>query len=242
MQMTESYSPKSYWEDRLRRRFDLTGVGHIGFGPAYNRWLYASKRRCIEKYFDGVDLHGKSVLDVGCGTGFFVRWYLEKGASVTGIDITETSVARLREQFEAEFFMQDISACDYVPRRKYDVVNMWDVVYHIVDDHSYERVAENLAASMASGGVLLMTDCFNCESDLQIADHVKYRCAKTHTAALARAGFESVELHFLYNLMNRRISIPIVDDWLGALYYWLDGAATRIPANNLALSIWRYQG
>jgi ubiquinone/menaquinone biosynthesis C-methylase UbiE len=53
---------------------------------------------------EGIALAGRHVLDVGCGTGFFTEFYLEHGARVTGLDITEARSMRLRERFpQAEF-------------------------------------------------------------------------------------------------------------------------------------------
>jgi 2-polyprenyl-3-methyl-5-hydroxy-6-metoxy-1,4-benzoquinol methylase len=126
------YDPQRYWETRLSADFSLKAVGHIGFSRGYNTWLYRRKRSCIERCLRDVTLQGRSVLDVGCGTGFFVKWYLEKGAEVCGIDITRTSIEQLSRRFRAEFHTQDISAKNYVPIKRFDIVNMWDVIYHIV--------------------------------------------------------------------------------------------------------------
>src|SRR6266566_775311 len=105
--MTNRYDPRLYWEERLRNHFNSRGVGHIGFSERYNYWLYRRKRECIETALRRVSLIGKDVLDVGCGTGFFVDWYLNKGAQVSGIDITEVSIERLRRDFPGEFRTQD---------------------------------------------------------------------------------------------------------------------------------------
>ena len=43
------------------------------------------------------DLHGRRVLDLGCGFGWFCRWAREHGAAqVVGIDVSENMLARAR--------------------------------------------------------------------------------------------------------------------------------------------------
>lgn len=146
--MNEVYQPKQYWERRLGDRFSLRGVGHIGFSESYNRWLYRRKRRCIESCFIDTNLKGKHVLDIGCGTGFFVEWYLEQRANVRGIDITSISVQRLKQKHQCEFYTQDITDPDYpLHNRDFDIANMWDVVYHIVDPQRFHQAFDNIATS-----------------------------------------------------------------------------------------------
>ena len=43
------------------------------------------------------DLHGRKVLDLGCGYGWFCRWARKAGAAgVLGIDVSEKMLARAR--------------------------------------------------------------------------------------------------------------------------------------------------
>lgn len=45
-------------------------------------------------------LVGKTVLDVGCGTGVLSAWLAQRGADVTGIDVSLASIKRARELAE----------------------------------------------------------------------------------------------------------------------------------------------
>ncbi len=43
------------------------------------------------------DLHGRNVVDLGCGFGWFCRWAREQGAArVLGLDVSENMLARAR--------------------------------------------------------------------------------------------------------------------------------------------------
>jgi len=47
------------------------------------------------------DLHGRNVLDLGCGFGWFCRWARQQGAAhVLGIDVSEKMLARARATSE----------------------------------------------------------------------------------------------------------------------------------------------
>ena len=54
-----------------------------GFSPLFVEWGRGLARRWVDKY----DLHGRSVLEIGCGKGEFLTWMVEAGAGRgTGID------------------------------------------------------------------------------------------------------------------------------------------------------------
>jgi 2-polyprenyl-3-methyl-5-hydroxy-6-metoxy-1,4-benzoquinol methylase len=237
--MTYYSNPKKYWEERLTHNFGLGGVGNIGFAERYNRWLYRRKLRCLQAALRGIRLQGKRVLDVGCGTGFFVEWYLGKGCQVTGIDITEISVNRLRETSPGEFYTRDITAADYQnSKEKFDLVNMWDVIYHIVDKHAYSRALDNISNDLADGGLLLLTDFLGSTSDTRVAPHVLGRCLKTHAMNLQDRGFKLVEVRPLFKFLAKS-NLGRFDNYLGPVYFFLDNFVNNVPTDSVALSVWR---
>lgn len=88
--MSESNTDKvlAYW-DRTASSFDAI---YTGKKPGWARFLDKSLRRDMYQRFDWVmensgDLKGKSVCDLGCGTGRYVIAYAQSGAQrVLGID------------------------------------------------------------------------------------------------------------------------------------------------------------
>lgn len=238
MNPTTIYEPKSYWEERLTQNFSLGGVGHVGFSKRYNHWLYQRKRRCLEEALRGVSLRDKRVLDVGCGTGFFVEWYLQKGCKVTGIDITEISINRLREKFAGDFYVCDITAADYpATKTKFDLVNIWDVIYHVVDDDAYSRALNNITRDLKLDGLLLLTDFLGAAADTRLASHVRGRCLATYKMHLPSKGFQLVQVRPLFKFL----AAPHwrFDNYLGALYYFADNLVRNIPPGSVSLSVWR---
>jgi SAM-dependent methyltransferase len=242
--MNEPFDPKSYWENRLSAEFSLRGVGHISFNEFYNRWMYRKKRYVLWSLFRGVSLRGRSVLDIGCGTGFFVQWYIKRGAAVYGIDIAEVSVANLSKRFkEAEFSVADISSRDYVPPMKFDIVNMWDVIYHQVEDAAFVQTFKNIAQACKQDTPVLCTDQFGGSSDIQVASHVKFRCLQTYKDVLPNLGFKLVKIVPLYGVLNKRYEkLGAYNNHLAPLFFLMDLGMRSISRDNLSVSVWQFSG
>jgi SAM-dependent methyltransferase len=233
------YEPTRYWEDRLTRYFHLGGVGNIGFSERYNQWLYKRKRRCLESALQSIDLQDKRVLDVGCGTGFFVKWYLTRGCNVTGIDITDISINRLQEMLPGEYYRRDITTADYPSAiSKFDIINVWDVLYHVVDDEAHHRALKNIAADLAVGGFLLITDFLGAAVNTSRAPHVRGRCLHTYEAMLVKRGIQLVALRPLYKFLNKS-HFGRFDNYLGSLCYIADSFARKPQRDALCLGIWK---
>ena len=65
---------------------------------------------------------GDSVLDVGCGTGVFLRMCADRGATVSGLDASEGLLALARERVaEADLRLADLQALPY-PDDSFDAV------------------------------------------------------------------------------------------------------------------------
>jgi SAM-dependent methyltransferase len=199
-----SYEPREFWDRRLAGHFDLRGTGETGLPLAYNRACYALRREVLERTLRaaGVTLRGARVLDVGCGTGFFTDFYLGQGADVTGLDIAPTSVERLRQLFpQARFLLADVSEAEIEGR--FDVVNAFDVLYHIVDDARWQRALERLGAAVEPGGVLAVTDAF---ADMGVlAEHNRMRPLPAYARVLEPLGFRLAAPRPTAVLLNREL-------------------------------------
>ena len=199
-----SYQPREFWEQRLSEQFDLRGTGQTGLSLAYNRACYALRREVLTRALEaeGFDPRGRRVLDVGCGTGFFTAYYLARGAALTGIDIAPTSIATLSARHPgAAFILGDVSE---VPLDgTWDLVNAFDVLYHITDDARWERALAHLAAAVAPGGLLLLTDTFAERAGL--AAHNRMRSLARHRAVLEPLGFALRDLKPTHVLLNREL-------------------------------------
>jgi 2-polyprenyl-3-methyl-5-hydroxy-6-metoxy-1,4-benzoquinol methylase len=199
-----AYEPREFWQQRLSEHFDLRGTGESGLSLAFNRACYALRQEVLERALREADagLEGRTVLDVGCGTGFFTAYYLGRGARVTGLDIAPVAVERLAARHpDARFLLADVSEAALAER--FDVVNAFDVLYHITDDARWERAVRNLAAAVAPGGLLLVTDTFAALGGL--AAHNQSRPLARYQALLSGAGLVAGALYPTHVLLNREL-------------------------------------
>lgn len=232
------YRPDEYWNRRLSKSFDLTGVGHQAFSTDYNDLLYARKVELLEEALHGVSLNGASVFDIGVGTGFFTGWYAERGAKVSGVDITPIAVERARERWGDQFRVADVGAADYEVGPPADLVSMWDVAYHIVDEAAHTRAMHHIAATLKPGALFVMTDWLGVPEDRMIAEHVRARSLATYRQRLGAEGVDLVRSQPLFHLLNRRW-FRALDERLAGLYLWVDRRAWWLARRNLSFAVWR---
>jgi len=189
-----SYQPREFWDHRLTEHFDLRGTGETGLSLAYNRACYTVRREVLDRALRAahVDPRGRAVLDVGCGSGFFTAYYLARGARLTGIDIAPISVERLSARHpNARFVLGDVSETPIEER--FDLVNAFDVLYHITDEMRWETAVRHLGDAVRPGGLLLVTDNFATLPAL--AEHNRMRPLARWHEVLAPLGFTFEGLH-----------------------------------------------
>jgi SAM-dependent methyltransferase len=158
----ESYRPKDYWAGLHDSAEDLGIVGHPTLPLVFNRYLYANAARGVLRGLDaaGAGVRGRTVLDVGSGTGFWVDlWRREGAARVSGSDLVPAAVDRLRERFpDSEFAPADIGEQAPFPGSRFDVVTIMSVLHHLIDEQRFERALGNLASQLEPDGVLAVLD------------------------------------------------------------------------------------
>jgi SAM-dependent methyltransferase len=172
----------------------------------YNRACYALRAEVLTQALrdQGFDPKGREVLDVGCGTGFFTAYYLERGARVTGIDIAPVSIEALRARHpQARFLLVDAGEAPIPPPEAghYSLVNAMDVLYHITDDARWETAVTHLAQAVGDQGLLILSDAFSPIE--RLAEHNVMRPLSRYRELLNAAGLQLAGLHPTHVLLNR---------------------------------------
>ncbi len=95
-----------------------------------------------------------SVLEVGCGLGYFTYALAAAGFNAKGIDISEAAIERATNQFGPLFFCADLYKHAFSDRNRYDAVVMNQLIEHVPDINNLIRAA---AALLADGGEIIVT-------------------------------------------------------------------------------------
>jgi len=202
-----TFDPKEYWENRLRSTFGLNGVGYTGLGKHYNNLLYKVRRFVFLHRIKSTcqDFSGANVLDVGCGTGFYIEMWEELGVkNIVGIDLANVAIKNLKQKYTGHKFYQiDIGSIGIgsLMNHKFDAISAFDVLFHIVDDTRYEQAINNIYSLLKPGGFFIWSDNFLHEDVLRTAHQVS-RTLKNIERIVVSTGFQIVERRPMFYLMN----------------------------------------
>ena len=106
-------------------------------------------RRCYEGVLNRYG-RGATVLEFGCGPGFFAPYLASRGASVTGIDISETAIAQAQERAVEQgvsgnltLKVMNAEALEF-PAQSFDLVCGVAILHHLDLDRAYAEIARTL--------------------------------------------------------------------------------------------------
>ncbi len=211
-------------------------------GKRFNRWMYRVRGEVFDRVIaelarsEGPAARFGKVLDVGAGTGFYVDRWLRLGTAVTGVDLTDVAVGKLRQTFPSARFLQADIGQPLAPPLAgevgtYDVITAFDVLFHIVDDDQYAGALANISRLLKPGGWFLWSDNYVHQPTVRV-EHQVSRSLTDVSAALRAAGFEIQRRVPMFVLMNypadtrsrlaqwawtAMVAPAMASDWLGGV-------------------------
>jgi ribosomal protein L11 methyltransferase len=159
--------PEENWDELWRRHFKPRRVGRrfvvrptweefdlspedveivLDPGQAFGTGEHATTRMCLELIED-VDVAGKTVLDLGCGSGILSVALVKLGATVTAIDIDPLSIEVTRENAAVNGVAFEAIVGDGAP-----LTGRYDVVVSNIISATLIRLAPDVAGLLPSGG------------------------------------------------------------------------------------------
>lgn len=182
--------PCLYWERRhARAGSSLEGVGLLGLGSESNSKDYDCKWRHVKAALEGVDpSRSRRVLDAGCGNGWFTTRVADLGFAVDGVDFSREAIDIARQNSPSEeinWYLGELS--EFVSPERYEIVICIDVLFHIVDDHDWQRAVRNLGSLLGGQGYLIIQEALADEQaivDDPDRRHVNFRTEAAYRATL----------------------------------------------------------
>ncbi len=107
------------------------------------------------------DIEGKKVLDLGCGSGALTSLIAEKGADVTGVDVSEEWIERCRAEYDMpnlRFIVADGSNLADFKDSSFDFVVMNMVLLNVASSEKVKSIFSEVARVLKSGGELIFSD------------------------------------------------------------------------------------
>lgn len=100
----------------------------------------------------------KNLLDIGCGTGYFLNTMQAKNWQVTGIEADEGARKFAEQNFN--IIPQDIDKLFGLPSNNYQAITMWHVLEHVHTLHEYIAQIHHLLAD--DGTLIIAVPNANC--------------------------------------------------------------------------------
>lgn len=126
---------KNYWNHYpVGENFVEYGAGGVEFFKQYDDFRYRTEGHILTE-LDKIDFQNKDVLEIGIGQGADAMQIVKRGANYHGIDLTETSVCRIKERFEyfnipyKEVQVANAENIPY-PENTFDIVYTHGVIHH----------------------------------------------------------------------------------------------------------------
>jgi 2-polyprenyl-3-methyl-5-hydroxy-6-metoxy-1,4-benzoquinol methylase len=83
----------------------------------------------------------------------------------------------------------------------FDIVNVFDVLYHIVDEDKFEQAIRNLGTYCKAGGWVFISDAFN--PLFGGSEHVKYRPLEKYQEVLGKYGLKIMQRYPLFYFLGK---------------------------------------
>ncbi|MFI4910822.1 MAG: class I SAM-dependent methyltransferase [Sedimentisphaeraceae bacterium JB056] len=156
------YNPEKYWENRHRKYSDnsLKGVGHIKKTEEaniidYNNAANVFLELCKE---NNIDFSNKSVLEIGCGNGFYTNIVHQHGCKdYIGIDIAEYPLKKLENKF-CSYHFKKLDITKRKLNQRFDLIIMIDVTQHITKDKLFVAAMENIQEMLSDKATFIVTE------------------------------------------------------------------------------------
>jgi SAM-dependent methyltransferase len=226
---------QAYWKSRVAGQIDLGVVGLRSLGREYNEYIYRRRLEVITAVIrdSKKPISKLRVLDIGCGSGFYVEFWRNLGVGdLVGLDVSADSVALMTARYP-DFTFHAMDATDSAAfegiEGKFDIITIFDVMYHIIDDDSALRLLLNVSGRLSDGGAILLFDHIG-RRDYSFVGHVRFRGRETYRSWLNVAGLSLTRRVPLFVFLIPPVCGIKVADYMVSGLYKIAGVFFRLVA------------
>jgi len=141
---------KFFWDNHLRRK--------PSFGKVMPLYPIPRYQKIVEDFL--LPLEGKRVLEIGCNSGYLCYYFADRGASVTGVDISGKAIETAREikalnptKCDIEFQQSPAESLPFEDGY-FDVLFSRDVLHHT----DFRKSLEECGRVVKRGGKIVLAE------------------------------------------------------------------------------------
>lgn len=196
------FDPQFYWRGLVAasKGNELDEVGHPDMGRRFNELAYRLRLAAVKQAVYNLPrvMLEKGIFEGAFGVGFYMAfWRSLKLPRVAGVELSATACSHVQQRFPSFNLRNDdlskIHLWSDWPSLQgtFGLVTGIDVIYHIIDPEMARGAVGNLAALVAQGGVLMVTDKFPSLNQPFLENkHVVRRPLSWYVSWLSEAGMK----------------------------------------------------
>jgi SAM-dependent methyltransferase len=231
---------RSYYEQTWKQCDDSAGESEtalINSGPIEDAVLYPIYDRLIRDL--NIPANGGRVLDVGAGSGRWVRYFSRRfrPATLVGVDFTQAAVDLLEKRYSklaglrTAFQTVDFTQPGLELGQRFDLINVMNVLFHIPEPDRFTAAMANLARHLAPGGRIVTTEYM--PRTTMRTNWMLVRSRYDFEAAAAEAGLQIVAIRASCFYSNDPMGLDGPDTGLRQQFYAVHTAMKQVLASSM---------
>lgn len=237
--------PATYWDWAVKKFGDskssFKAILHCSGPIELNQYKDFIHRKALDQVISGSK--GKKVLDVGCGIGRFSMLFGEKGAQVTGIDLSKEMVKTAKNNVKLRNLNCDFKNMNVINLEfhdnYFDLVNSVVVLMHIKKFHDFKASLHEMIRVTKPNGQIVILDEIPIKKSTkgQVTVH---RTLNTYRKVIEEAGAKIERVKFvaispygvtllLISKINFSFIRKIITYICYAVFKFIDLYFTKIP-------------
>ena len=163
----------------------------------------------VRHYLGTFDVRrGESLLDVGCGDGFWSSLFHEAGLRTTGFDVSPGGIETARAKYPGpEFVVGNVEGDDVLPGEAFDVVFARNLSHFLrdIEGEATNRATARMMRWVRPGGLLLISQ-YSKRTGEEANGTVSYRASDIARVLEAHGElwrFELADSHLLFGVIQR---------------------------------------
>lgn len=157
-----------------------------------------------------------TILDIGCGYGFFLTEILRRGYKVRGVEVSRDRRELIKRVKDYNVLDIDFTEIENSDIEKVDLATLFHVIEHIADPIRFLRNIKNilrengcLIIEVPNVEELMLKTCVAYNNFYWIRAHLHYFRSKTLGTVLKKAGFKKIEI-----IHVQRYGVENLCNWL----------------------------